>query len=390
MKRKYSILSLALVLALLLGLAPAAHAALRPELVCTPGRGTGEVQLALEGLDGSGIYGAQVALTVSGEYPGCVFTPYDAGAYSPGCQTAVSGGRTEVTIYLSGQTPLNNRGLLELGTLSMGSGGGTDTLPRTARMTLLNRGLEPLTGAMSGDVPVAVGSRYPDGGGSGGSGWPGGGTGGGTGGGSQTEKPAEKPPEQPSAPDPGNVVLPFTDVGSQDWFYEAVRFVYARGMMSGTAEDRFSPQQTTTRAMLVTILHRLEGSPDAGAGTAFHDVAPEAYYARSVAWASANGIVNGFGDGSFRPGDPITREQMAAIFMRYARYRGVDVSAQASLDGFPDQGKVSSYAREAMAWSVSTGLISGMDGLLVPGGSATRAQAATILMRLCVNVLEAA
>ena len=133
----------------------------------------------------------------------------------------------------------------------------------------------------------------------------------------------------------------------------------------------------------------LEGTPEAGAGTAFTDVAGGAYYAQSVAWASANGIVNGFEDGSFRPGEAITREQMAAIFMRYARYRGVDVTAQASLDGFPDQAKVSSYAREAMAWSVSTGLIGGMDGLLVPGGSATRAQAATILMRLCVNVLEA-
>ena len=134
---------------------------------------------------------------------------------------------------------------------------------------------------------------------------------------------------------------------------------------------------------------RREGTPDAGAGTAFTDVAGGAYYAQSVAWASANGIVNGFEDGSFRPGEAITREQMAAIFMRYARYRGVDVTAQASLDSFPDQAKVSSYAREAMAWSVSTGLIGGMDGLLVPGGSATRAQAATILMRLCVNVLEA-
>ena len=387
MKRNHSILSLALALALLLGLAPAARAAARPELVCTPGRETGQLQLALEGLDGSGIYGAQVELTLTGEYAGCSFTPYGAGVYSPGCQAAASQGKTEVILYLSGQSPLNNRGLLELGTLSMGSKGGTDSLPRTAQMTLLNRGLEPLTGAMGGDVPVVIGTRNP--GGSGG-GWNGGG--GGTGGGTaKPEKPDEKPPEtqQPSAPDLGNVTLPFSDVSARDWFYEAVRFVYARGMMSGTAENQFSPQQTTTRGMIVTILHRLEGTPDAGAGTAFTDVAGGAYYAQSVAWASANGIVNGFEDGSFRPGDAITREQMAAIFMRYARYRGVDVTAQASLDSFPDQAKVSSYAREAMAWSVSTGLIGGMDGLLVPGGSATRAQAATILMRLCVNVLEA-
>lgn len=381
MKRNHSILSLALVLTLLL--APAARAAARPELVCTPGRAAGEVLLALEGLDGSGIYGAQVSLTLSGEYPGCAFTPYGPGVYSPGCQAVVSNGRTEITLYLSGQNPLNDRSALELGSLSLGSQGGTDSLPRTAQMTLLNRGLVPLTGSMSGDIPVAVDSRSP--------GIGGGGTGnaGGTGGG--TSRPEEKQPEtqQPSAPDPGNFTLPFSDVGPQDWFYEAVRFVYARGMMSGTAADQFSPQQTTTRGMIVTILHRLEGSPASEGGAAFYDVAADAYYAQSVAWASANGIVNGFGDGSFRPNDPITREQMAAIFMRYARYRGVDVSAQASLDAFPDQGKVSSYAREAMAWSVSAGLISGMDGLLAPAGSATRAQAATILMRLCVNVLEA-
>ena len=386
MKRNHSILSLAMALALLLGLAPAARAASRPELVCTPGREAGQIQLALEGLDGSGIYGAQVALTLSGEYPGCTFTPYASGVYSPGCQADVSRGQTAVTIYLSGQTPLNSQGLLELGDLKLGKQGGTDSLPRTAQMLLLNRGLEPLTGSMSGDVPVTIGSQN-----SGGSDWIGGGnTGGGT---SKPEKPAKpSDPQQPSTPqpDPGDFTLPFSDVGPQDWFYEAVRFVYAQGMMSGTAQDQFSPQQTTTRGMIVTILHRLENSPAAGDGAAFSDVAAGAYYAQSVAWASANGIVTGFGDGSFRPGDAITREQMAAILMRYARYKGVDVSAQASLDAFPDQSKISSYAWEAMAWSVSTGLIGGMDGMLAPAGSATRAQAATILMRLCVNVLKIA
>ena len=163
MKRNHSILSLALALALLLGLAPAARAAARPELGCTPGRETGQLQLALEGLDGSGIYGAQVELTLTGEYAGCSFTPYGAEVYSPGCQAAASQGKTEVILYLSGQSPLNNRGLLELGTLSMGSKGGTDSLPRTAQMTLLNRGLEPLTGAMGGDVPVVIGTRNPAG-----------------------------------------------------------------------------------------------------------------------------------------------------------------------------------------------------------------------------------
>lgn len=384
MKRNHSILSLALALALLLGLAPAARAAARPELVCTPGRETGQLQLALEGLDGSGIYGAQVELTLTGEYAGCSFTPYGAGVYSPGCQAAASQGKTEVILYLSGQSPLNNRGLLELGTLSMGSKGGTDSLPRTARMTLLNRGLEPLTGAMGGDVPVVIGTRNP--GGSGG-GWNGGG--GGTGGGTaKPEKPDEKPPEtqQPSTPDLGNVTLPFTDVSARDWFYEAVRFVYARGMMSGTAENQFSPQQTTTRGMIVTILHRLEGTP-AAASSAFTDVPAGQYYAQAVGWASSVGVVNGYGDGTFQPDAPITREQMAAILCRYAQYKGVDVSRRADLTRFPDSAKVSPYAAEPMGWAVESGLITGMDGQLAPGGSATRAQVATILMRLCENVV---
>lgn len=379
MKRNHSILSLALALALLLGLAPAARAAARPELVCTPGRETGQLQLALEGLDGSGIYGAQVELTLTGEYAGCSFTPYGAGVYSPGCQAAASQGKTEVILYLSGQSPLNNRGLLELGTLSMGSKGGTDSLPRTAQMTLLNRGLEPLTGAMGGDVPVVIGSRNP--GGSGG-GWNGGGTGGGT---AKPEKPDEKPPEtqQPSAPDLGNVTLPFTDVSAQDWFYEAVRFVYARGMMSGTAENQFSPQQTTTRGMIVTILYRYEGSPAAGM-TSFPDVPPGEYYAAPVSWAAAGGVVKGYETGLFEPQNPITREQMAAILYRYAQQKGLDVSGRADLSVYADAGQVSPYAMDAMAWAVHTQLITGVDSrTLQPGGSAVRAQVATILMRFC-------
>lgn len=387
MKRNHSILSLALALALLLGLAPAARAAARPELVCTPGRETGQLQLALEGLDGSGIYGAQVELTLTGEYAGCSFTPYGAGVYSPGCQAAASQGKTEVILYLSGQSPLNNRGLLELGTLSMGSKGGTDSLPRTARMTLLNRGLEPLTGAMGGDVPVVIGTRNP--GGSGG-GWNGGGTGGGT---AKPEKPDEKPPEtqQPSTPDLGNVTLPFTDVSARDWFYEAVRFVYARGMMSGTAENQFSPQQTTTRGMIVTILHRLEGTPEA-AVSSFPDVAREEYYAKAVDWAYENKVVSGYGgneSGTFGPKNPITREQLASILYRYAEKKGMDVTIRGDLSGFADRDAISDYARDSVAWAVGVGLISGMgDGTISPAGTATRSQVATILTRYCQNIME--
>ncbi len=180
--------------------------------------------------------------------------------------------------------------------------------------------------------------------------------------------------------------MPFQDVQASDWFYAAVQYVYANGMMGGTSETAFSPTKTTTRGMIVTILHRLEGSP-AAEGTAFSDVAPQQYYAAPVAWASANGIVTGYGDGSFRPQAEITREQMAAILFRYAQSKGADVTQRAGLEAFPDAASVSSYAVDAMSWAVSAGLISGMDGQLVPGGSATRAQAATILMRFCTNVL---
>lgn len=397
---KKRLLSLVLALTLLLGLQTAALAApgsTGTSLVCQTGQTENGVDLSLAGLNG-GVYGVQVELALRGQYPQCTFTSASGSgtAYSPDCTVSVSGQETRVTIYLTDESPLNSGSGLALGTLRLGAPAGRDLLPSAAQVKLLNYGL---SASVDGTVPVT------DGAGTGPSqpGQPGQPSGP-----SQPTTPVTPTtPNNPSqggqkpggedngtqkpdeGPDYNSVALPFVDVNAADWFCEAVRYVYARGMMGGTGANTFSPGGTTTRAMIVTILHRLEGTPDAGAGTAFTDVAGGAYYAQSVAWASANGIVNGFEDGSFRPGDAITREQMAAIFMRYARYRGVDVTAQASLDSFPDQAKVSSYAREAMAWSVSTGLIGGMDGLLVPGGSATRAQAATILMRLCVNVLEA-
>ena len=182
------------------------------------------------------------------------------------------------------------------------------------------------------------------------------------------------------------MALPFVDVNAADWFCEAVRYVYARGMMGGTGANTFSPGGTTTRAMIVTILHRLEGTP-AAASSAFTDVPAGQYYAQAVGWASSVGVVNGYGDGTFQPDAPITREQMAAILCRYAQYKGVDVSRRADLTRFPDSAKVSPYAAEPMGWAVESGLITGMDGQLAPGGSATRAQVATILMRLCENVV---
>ena len=183
--------------------------------------------------------------------------------------------------------------------------------------------------------------------------------------------------------------LPFTDVASGSWYYDSVAYVYEQGLMGGTGEGRFSPDLTTSRAMIVTILYRLEGSPAVSGGASFADVTAGQWYSDGVAWASANGIVTGYSNGSFGPDDTITREQMAAILYRYARYKGYALSAQAALDGYADAAQVSAYAADAMKWAVGSGLITGTSGTtLSPAGSATRAQAAVILARFCQTLAQ--
>ncbi|WP_294510568.1 S-layer homology domain-containing protein [uncultured Intestinimonas sp.] len=188
----------------------------------------------------------------------------------------------------------------------------------------------------------------------------------------------------PKSQTEGEGPLPFTDVASGDWYAQAVAYVYRQGLMSGTALNQFSPDLTTNRAMLVTILYRLAGSPAVSGAAAFTDVSGGDWFASGVAWASANGIVTGYGDGRFGPSDPITREQMAAILYRYAGFAGQSTAGQADLSGYTDAGLVSAYAAAPMGWAVDRGLITGVSAhTLVPRGSATRAQVATILMRFC-------
>ena len=178
--------------------------------------------------------------------------------------------------------------------------------------------------------------------------------------------------------------LPFTDVRAGQWFYTAVQYAYTNGLMSGVSEYSFSPDATTTRGMIVTILHNLEGKPSAGAG-GFTDVGGQ-WYASPVAWASQNGIVSGYPDGRFGPDEAVTREQLAVILYNYAVMKGYSTSAQAGLDSFADGGSVSSWARTAVSWASAKGLINGMgDGSLAPQGRATRAQVASILMNFCEN-----
>ena len=176
--------------------------------------------------------------------------------------------------------------------------------------------------------------------------------------------------------------LPFTDVKSSDWFYDSVDWAWRAGLMKGTSATLFSPNQSTSRAMIVTLLYRLEGSPEAPKRNPFRDVKEDAYYAGPVAWAAWNGIVAGYSPTTFGPNDPITREQFAAILWRYAQYRELDVSGGAALTAFSDGSKVSAYAREAMVWANGAGLITGKGGgILDPRGKATRAQAAAIFQR---------
>ena len=171
----------------------------------------------------------------------------------------------------------------------------------------------------------------------------------------------------------------FADVAADSWYADAAAYCRDSGLMSGTGEGTFSPDLPTSRGMLVTILYRLAGSPDAGSAS-FTDVAPGQWYADGVAWASANGVVSGYTDGSFRPNDTITREQMAAILYQSARLQGKLDSGRADLSIFADVDDLSAYAKEPMSWAVAQGLFSGVSAdMLAPGGSTTRAQAAVIL-----------
>ena len=182
--------------------------------------------------------------------------------------------------------------------------------------------------------------------------------------------------------------LPFADVDADDWFHDSVTYVYENGMMEGTSDTAFSPSMTTTRGMIVTILWRLEDSPEADGQTGFTDVADGAWYADAVNWAAGQDIVEGY-NGGFGPEDIITREQMALILYRYAQYKGYDTSATDALNGFADAGAVSSWAEDAVAWAVGAGLMEGKGGdVLDPAGTATRAEAAAILTRFCQNIEE--
>ena len=176
----------------------------------------------------------------------------------------------------------------------------------------------------------------------------------------------------------------FSDVASDAWYAEAVGEVSDAGIMNGTTDTTFSPDEQVTRGMVVTVLWRLAGSPAAAAATTFPDVEDWYYYAPAVAWAQAAGVATGLGDGTFDGGSIVTREQLSVFLYRYSQYAGHEL-ANGVLDLYSDVDSVHDWAREGMAHAVGAGLITGTDeGNLEPAGPATRAQLAVILQRLMI------
>ena len=184
--------------------------------------------------------------------------------------------------------------------------------------------------------------------------------------------------------------LPFTDVSKNDWFHDDIRYVYENGLMNGISSTQFAPYGSTTRGMIVTILYRMEGQPAVSRDCPFADVASGSYYERAITWAAANGIVTGHSSTIFAPDANITREQLAAILYRYAIYKGLDVSVGESTNilSYEDFASLSEYAIPAMQWACGAGVLYGFGGSLLPDAPANRLQAAAILHRFCVNILN--
>lgn len=195
---------------------------------------------------------------------------------------------------------------------------------------------------------------------------------------------------EPNEPDA--VKNPFADVNAGDWFYRDVLFSYEKGLISGMDTAVFAPYANTTRAQIAVIFYRMEGSPAVEGENSFTDVVRDsgtAWFYDAVTWAQKNGIMGGYGNSSFAPNDPITREQLAAIFYRYAQYKGYDTTQGGmAIREFDDYESISDYAMGAMAWAVNTGLVKGDSNLLYPKGTATRAEIAALFHRFAENGMK--
>lgn len=184
------------------------------------------------------------------------------------------------------------------------------------------------------------------------------------------------------------VLATFVDVKEEDWFGNAVAFVKEKGLMKGITEESFAPAQKTDRAMLVSILHRLDGEQKVEGSTDFGDVKQEAYYYSALVWASKNKIVSGYSQNEFKPNDLLTREQLATILMNYAKVKGYYKEATTSLDAFVDGKNISGYAQKAVAWAVENGLLKGKGNhTLDMKANTTRAEIAVIIERFAAKFL---
>ena len=201
--------------------------------------------------------------------------------------------------------------------------------------------------------------------------------------------PAQPKITEKNCPKDGTCPLTrFADVPNNAWYHDALHYCVEHGLLSGTGESTFSPGRTMTRGMVVTVLHRLAGSPAPKGTAGFEDVAAGSYCDAATRWAAENGIVLGFASGKFEPEQPVTRAQLAVILCRYAALVGLDVTNMAELDGFADADAVGEWAREALGWASGAGIIlGGKDGRIAPQGDATRAQTAVILYRFCTKLL---
>ena len=186
--------------------------------------------------------------------------------------------------------------------------------------------------------------------------------------------------------------LPFEDVAPGAWYESAVRYAYFHNIMEGMSKTEFAPATALTRAMAVQILYNLEGQPDLSdenLGYPYEDVDAQAWYGDAVYWARITGVATGYGDGTFQPGDSITRQEFAQMLYNYAKYKGYDLTAAGDLSQFPDSESVADWAETAMSWANGNKLINGHDdGTIDAGGTAIRAQAASILMRFDQNLVE--
>lgn len=186
-----------------------------------------------------------------------------------------------------------------------------------------------------------------------------------------------------------DLIMNFTDIKESDWFYQAVKFALEKGLFKGTSETSFSPNESMTRAMLVTVLHRLEGLPEISAENNFTDVKDKEWYTDAILWASENSIVKGYGDGLFGTNDDISREQVATILMRFAKLQGLDTSKRADFSDYSDASKISSWAQDAMEWANAYNLIKGRSATsLAPQSTATRAEVASILQRFVEDFIR--